>query len=37
MLTVGHNPVAPIIIGHPRGKAPPAPKRREPRITWVKG
>ncbi len=30
-----HPPVAPIIIGYPRG-VHPAPLRREPHITWIK-
>lgn len=29
-----HLPVAPIIIGHPRGDYP-APPRRDPHITWI--
>jgi nitroreductase len=31
-----HLPVAPIIIGRPRGETP-APPRREPAITWIEG
>ncbi|MGO8915078.1 MAG: nitroreductase family protein [Stellaceae bacterium] len=35
-LPAEHAPVAPIIIGHPRGEHP-APPRREPHITWIEG
>jgi nitroreductase len=26
--------VAPIVVGHPRGPAPPAPQRRAPEVRW---
>jgi nitroreductase len=35
-IPVEHAPVAPIIIGYPRGEHP-APPRREPRIAWIEG
>ena len=37
MLPASQVPVAPIIIGHPRGGNPVAPARRQPHITWIEG
>lgn len=33
-IPLSHMPVAPIIVGHPKGTPPPVP-RREPEIHWI--